>query len=332
MPLVSVLTPTYDRVDRLPGAIRTVRAQTHDDVEHVVVNDGSTDGTRAYLDGVDDDRVRVRHNDGNRGIAYSFNRAADAADGEFYCILGDDDRWHPEKVDRQLAAFREADDRFGVAYTGGVLTAGGRVSRRYRPTREGNIYPEILAAFGLHPHSGHMLTREAFEAAGGFDEAMERGVDWEMCVRLARVTEFLPVPGVLVQRPRHGGAISDQPEQTRVHDYIYEKYREEFAAHPAVDRAFRANRARIRAYNAARAGERRPAVREAATALRLRPSVAHLGLLLTGLVGRRSFDLAARLRRAVADARADDAETDAGAEWWAEPDPGPDPNGAATRV
>lgn len=315
MPLVSVLTPTHNREGWLPGALSTVRAQTHDDVEHVVVNDGSTDGTRAYLEGVDDDRLRVRHNDRNRGIASSFNRAAAVADGEFYCILGDDDRWHPEKVERQLAAFRGADDRYGVAYTGGVLTADGRVTRRYRPTREGDIYPEVLASFDLHPHSGHMLRRGAFGAVDGFDEAMERGVDWEMCIRLARETAFLPVPGVLVQRPRHGGAVSDQPEQTRVHDYVWETYREEFDRYPDVARRFRANRARIRAYNAARAGRRRPAVREAAVALRLRPSVAHLGLLVTGAAGARAFDAAARLRRAVV-ARTDDA--DDRADWWAD--------------
>ena len=319
MPLVSVLTPTHNREGWLPGAVRTVREQTHDDVEHVIVDDGSTDGTRAYLDGIDDDRVRAVHNGRNRGIAYSFNRAAEAADGEFYCILGDDDRWHPEKVERQLTAFREADDRYGVAYTGGVLTSKGRVSRRYRPTREGNIYPEILAEFGLHPHSGHMLTREAFEAVDGFDEEMERGVDWEMCIRLAKTTEFLPVPGVLVQRPRHEGGISDQPAQAGVSDYIAEKYGGELAAYPEVERQFCANRARIRAYNAVRTGRRWPAVREAATATRLDPSVAHVGLLVTGLAGRRAFDAAARLRRTVVDSRWDD--TGAGADWWAEPRP-----------
>jgi glycosyltransferase involved in cell wall biosynthesis len=83
-PRVSVVVPTYQRADRVGGAIDSALDQTHP-VEVIVVNDGSTDETRAVLERYADeyDRVRVRHNDRNRGISYTRNRGIEAARGEF---------------------------------------------------------------------------------------------------------------------------------------------------------------------------------------------------------------------------------------------------------
>ncbi|MFC7198026.1 glycosyltransferase family 2 protein [Halospeciosus flavus] len=304
MALVSALIPTYNRAEFVTGAVETVLNQTYDDVEAVVVDDGSTDGTRdALARYADDDRVRVHSNDENRGIAYSFNRAADLADGEFYCILGDDDRWHPEKVERQVERMRERSDEYGVVYTAGIITADGRVARRYTPTRRGDIYPDILAGFDLHPHSGHMLRREAFEAVDGFDTDFPRGVDWEMCVRLAREYAFDYVDEPLVERTRHGDNVSAEPEQVTVNRLMWEKHGDEIRAHPAVEREFRGNWARNRAFVALDRGAWREAVRAGSEALRRHPTPQNaltFGLAVGGPV---AFTAAAHTRRLVADVR-----------------------------
>ncbi|HET7324856.1 MAG TPA: glycosyltransferase family 2 protein, partial [Halococcus sp.] len=186
MTLVSAILPTYNRAEYVAGAIDTALEQTHDEMEVVVVNDGSTDRTKERLAAyTDDDRVCVRHNEENRGISESMNRAVENADGEFICVLNDDDRWHPEKVEKQLAVFEQVGETVGVVYTGGVVKQGESVVRVYRPKRRGNIYPEVIARFGLHPHSSHMLRAACFEL-GGFDPAFPRGVDWDHCIRLAQ--------------------------------------------------------------------------------------------------------------------------------------------------
>ena len=72
MTLVSAILPTYNRATYVAGAIDTVLGQTHEEMEVVVVNDGSTDGTRDRLAAyADDERVRVRHNEENQGISRS---------------------------------------------------------------------------------------------------------------------------------------------------------------------------------------------------------------------------------------------------------------------
>lgn len=304
MALVSALIPTYNRASFVTGAVETVLAQTHDDVEAVVVDDGSTDGTReALAPYADDERVTVRSNDRNRGIAYSFNRAADLADGEFYCILGDDDRWHPEKVERQLSLMRERPDSVGVVYTGGVITANGQVMRRYTPTQRGDIYPEILAAFTLHPHSGHMLRREAFEAVEGFDTSFPRGVDWEMCVRLAREYDFDYVAEPLVERTRHGDNVSAEPAQVTVNRLLWEKHGDAMREHPEIARRFRGNWARNRTYSALAAGEWGAALRAGGEAVRADPRVANAAAFALGVGGPAAFAAAVRARRGVAALR-----------------------------
>jgi glycosyltransferase involved in cell wall biosynthesis len=97
-PLVSAVIPTYNREEYVSAAIDSVLDRTYDRVEAVVVNDGSTHDTSDVLDRYAvDDRVRVVTNDRNLGIPRTMNKGIDAARGELIGILGDDDRWCPEK-------------------------------------------------------------------------------------------------------------------------------------------------------------------------------------------------------------------------------------------
>lgn len=94
MATVSALISTYNRCEYVAGAIDTVLNQTYDDIEAIVVDDCSTDQTPELLKQYEEyDRVRTVRNEENSGIAASHNRAAELADGEYLCILDDDDRW-----------------------------------------------------------------------------------------------------------------------------------------------------------------------------------------------------------------------------------------------
>src|SRR5262245_1051561 len=94
-PLISVVLPTYDRESYLREAVNSVVAQTYDDWEMVIVDDGSTDGTRAYLETLTDPRIRVvlREHCGNpallRNLGVRISRAA------YIAFLDSDDTWMP---------------------------------------------------------------------------------------------------------------------------------------------------------------------------------------------------------------------------------------------
>ncbi|KTG09408.1 hypothetical protein AUR64_16660 [Haloprofundus marisrubri] len=313
MRTVSALIPTYERADYVGGAIETVLGQTHEAMEAVVVNDGSTDDTRDVLSAYeDDDRVTVLHNETNRGIAYSFNRAAANASGEYLCILGDDDRWHPEKIERQLDVFDSLSDEYGVVYTGGVMTNGDSVTRRYRPGRRGRIYPEVLVTFGLHPHSSHMIRRDCFEAIDGFDESFPRGVDWEMNVRLAKRYKFEYIDEPLVRRQMHETNVSNEPEQSTVTEMMWEKFGDEMRERPEIARRFKATMSGSQAYTELKWGNHRDAVKHSFDALRLAPSASRGLKFLLSLTGPRGFEAAATARQTVARRNAEQIED----EWW----------------
>jgi glycosyltransferase involved in cell wall biosynthesis len=269
----------------------------------VVVNNGSTDGTRAVLaEYAENDRVRVLYNDRDRGIAYSFNRAAAAAEGELLCVLGDDDRWHPEEVAKQVALIDSLPAAYGVVYTGGVMVADGLVTKRYRPRRRGDIYPEILVEFGLHPHSGHMIRRAAFEAVGGFDTDFPRGVDWDLAIRLAREYGFECVDEPLVRRVYHGSNVSDDLAQVTVRDRIAGKYADELARHPDVGRRFEAEHERRSARAELKWGDRSAALAHGLRGFRAAPSLGAAADVALALSGPRGFRAAARIRRRFVDA------------------------------
>ena len=209
-PAVSVVLPTYDRGPVLADAIRSVLAQTHQPLELVVVDGGSTDGTEAVLDSFDDDRVRVLRRDEPSGPSAARNIGAHATDGEYVAFVDADDRWRPTKLERQLAAIERVDG--DVALTRVEKHAG---EPRTRSGAEGDVASAIERLDVPTYTSTLVVSRSAFEQVGGFDEDLGCFEDWELCLRLARryAVGFSDAP--LVVKGTDGGNISAEPDRLR---------------------------------------------------------------------------------------------------------------------
>lgn len=120
MPRVSIITPVYNCATHIAETMASVAAQTLTDYEHILINDGSSDGTAAMIDAASDARCRVFHRDVNRGLIASRNLAAAAATGEFIAVLDHDDLWHPEKLAKQVALL-DSNPLMGVVGTHSTL-------------------------------------------------------------------------------------------------------------------------------------------------------------------------------------------------------------------
>ncbi len=124
---VSVVMPLYNAEHLLRRPVESVLAQSHGDLELVVVDDGSTDGGADIVDDYarGDARVRLVRGGRNGGVAAARNRAIGLARGRYVAFLDSDDWWHPDKLSRQLAALDAHDAAIAYASYQRVAEDGG---------------------------------------------------------------------------------------------------------------------------------------------------------------------------------------------------------------
>lgn len=185
-PLVSVVIPAHNRAGTIVRAIGSVLMQDYDPLEVIVIDDGSTDGTRAAAETIADPRLRVV-SQANAGVSAARNRGIAEARGALVAILDSDDEWLPGKLAAQVALFRRAGPRLGLVY-GGVERVAEDGSRSVQPARHrGWIYRDLLAR-NVVPGCGStpMFRRTALEMVGGYDPALPANEDYDLVLRVAR--------------------------------------------------------------------------------------------------------------------------------------------------
>ena len=180
--LVSVIIPTYNRAELVGDAVASVLAQTHADLELVVVDDGSTDATSDVLAGCGDPRLRVLRQE-NRGVSAARNAGAAASSGSMLALLDSDDVWLPEKLSLQLA-YMEATGH-EVSQTGEIRIRGDRRVNPMKKHRkpDGAFFRRALRLCLVSP-SSVMMTRRVFEEAGPFDETLPACEDYDLWLRI----------------------------------------------------------------------------------------------------------------------------------------------------
>lgn len=194
-PQFSVIMPAYRAADVIPVALRSVQGQTLDDLEVVVVDDGSGDETPAVVRDLagKDPRIKLIEQE-NAGTAAARNTAIAASSGRILALLDNDDAWLPNHLEGVAAAFAEvpgAGLAFADAWTYNQETS--RVFRRSAmtdraPTGDYGRPAGLLRALGTTNFviaSGSAFLREAYDAAGPFDPAISGSDDWDMWLRIA---------------------------------------------------------------------------------------------------------------------------------------------------
>jgi glycosyltransferase involved in cell wall biosynthesis len=192
-----VVIPTYNRAGVLDAAIRTVLAQTYESVEIIVVDDGSTDDTSTVISNYDD-RIRYHRFDENRGANAARNKGIELATGEFIAFLDTDDRWEPEKLERQVTAFRNASSQCGLVYTGIERQdrEGNFLDQRISPTVSNPSRRLLLGNF-VGTFSAILVSQSVFSEIGRLDETLPSWQDWEFYIRVADRFQFVLVSDYL---------------------------------------------------------------------------------------------------------------------------------------
>lgn len=209
--MVSVVLPTYGRLPLLREAVASVIGQTFDDWELIVVDDGSTDDTRDFLEAIDDPRVRpLRLEHG--GITSARSAGLAHTRGKWVAFLDSDDLWLPGKLELQLRRLA-AQPTCRWSYTGYSLidTQGAPLPERSkllpRPV-SGNILEPVLRFKISTPVQTMLAQRSLIEEIGGFDQTIPFLSDYDFALRLAARSEACALPEVLTLIREHAGRAS----------------------------------------------------------------------------------------------------------------------------
>jgi glycosyltransferase involved in cell wall biosynthesis len=145
-PVISVIIPTYNRAHLVGRAIRSVLAQTFQDWELIVVDDGSSDNTEEVVCSFQDPRICYISHEVNRGGSAARNTGIKVARGEYVSFLDSDDEWLPEKLEKQLACFRNTQmEQLGMVVCGRIdLDEKGEKVTEKNPDVHGWVYEDIL--------------------------------------------------------------------------------------------------------------------------------------------------------------------------------------------
>ena len=205
---MSIVVPTFDRLEYVRPALDSVFAQTFSDWDLIIADDGSGEDLRAYLRDLGS-RPRVKvvwlpH----RGIPAAVrNAAVREATGTHVAFLDSDNLWAPRKLERQIALLT-ARPECGWSYTAfrqvdrqGAPLAEER-TRRFTP-HQGDIFEQLVAHTAELRTPSVMVARQLLRDVGGFDEAMRSGEDYDLWMRLALRSPVALVDEPLVDVRRH---------------------------------------------------------------------------------------------------------------------------------
>jgi hypothetical protein len=212
-PLVSVVIPAFNAAATIAESLRSALAQTWRELELIVVDDGSSDGTAAVAEAAAaaDPRVVILRRPRSGGPSAARNAGIARASGSFVAPLDADDLWHPEKIERQMAA------ALGPARPALVYTFCRRIDGGGRITGHLDAVAVDGPAFARHLYlnfvgaSAALFRRDILLAAGGYEERVARSEDFVTQARVAALGAVAAIPLFLVgYRSTPGSQSSDR--------------------------------------------------------------------------------------------------------------------------
>lgn len=199
----SIVTCTWNSEPYIARCIESVAQQTHERLEHIFVDGGSTDGTWQRICAVGGNSQRVT--DVRGGIAAAMNTGASMASGDVIAHLHGDDYYLDAQV---IESVSEAMQSTGAGWLFGRILSDIDGRQLAQTWTMPHYSAERLLARNFVPHPATFVRRELFKQAGGFDTALRYAMDYDLWLRLARVSEPVSLDIPLAAFRRHAGSAS----------------------------------------------------------------------------------------------------------------------------
>jgi glycosyltransferase involved in cell wall biosynthesis len=209
---VSVVMPCYNHVKYIASAIESVLGQTHKNIELVLIDNCSTDGTREIIQQFEkkDGRIIAIYHEKNLGFITSMNHGLDASSGDYIALTSSDDVWLPEKTEIQLRAFEDNPEVDVIHSDASIIDSAGKktgktMKKIYRldpAIASGNIF-KTLTRNNICCTSTVIFRKKCLKTCDKFDIDLHYAPDWWFLIELSRKHKFLYIDRILADYRVH---------------------------------------------------------------------------------------------------------------------------------
>lgn len=226
--LVSIIMPTYNRGYIIKDAIESVRNQTYDNWELIIVDDGSTDATGDVVDIIEDDRIHYYFLSHNKGANYARNLAMSYAKGQYFCFLDTDNTWDKHFLENRIFEIQERD--LDIVFGRVELVAEDILifpSKTTKELQEQSNCMRLMFQESLMDTNTVCMKRKCYDMLGGFDENIERFQDWEYFFRIISNVEYKCgfIDNVMVKGVIQPNSIGRTKSYWSARYYLFKKYK-----------------------------------------------------------------------------------------------------------
>lgn len=193
-PLISVIMPVYNRVGIVKSAVDSVLKQTYPNIELIIVDDGSNDGTFELLKKLNDERIVLLHNESCQGVSNARNKGLEVANGKYIAYLDSDNLWDNRYVAAMIGAFLKLPDAEAI-YSGQLLFKGDNEDPF--AVRFASLNKSLLSNTNFIDMNAFCHTKNIYKRLGGFDTSLKRLVDYDLILRYSEDAKMYSIPVLL---------------------------------------------------------------------------------------------------------------------------------------
>ncbi|MFP5270928.1 glycosyltransferase family 2 protein [Coleofasciculus sp.] len=243
LPLVSVIIPAYNAEAFIEKTLKSVLSQTYQNLEVLVVDDGSQDRTPEIIKSIaQQDKRVVLLQQKNAGVAAARNLGIEKSQGEFIAPIDADDIWYPENIEKQVQCFLASDPSVGLVYSWSVdIDENDSPTGGFRAAKiEGEVYVTLLCHDFIANASCVLIRRSCLDKCGSYncqlrEQKGQGGEDWDIYLRIAENYQFRVVPEFMVgYRKRPNSMSCDYDSMAKSRDLIWQSIRKKYPNMPAV--------------------------------------------------------------------------------------------------